>query len=304
MSMFERILVPLDGSDMAELALPFAEEIAGKLGSEIVLLHISESPLPDQRRALQFYIQQAAETTGQHAQTHIDAASEWAVCVRPVTMSGRPATEILDYAERENIGLIVMATHGRSGVKRWLLGSIASKVVRAAECPVVLIRGTTPQDELRERGALKRVLVPLDGSAESETVVPYIAELAAGLKAEVILFQSVDQAFHVTQPRGTIRTPFSPEEMAPILEEVEISLDRARQVLREKNVTSNIEVRIGDAPEEILKIADEVQADLVAMSTHGRSGLSRWAFGSVAEKVLYAATSPILLVRSTRADHK
>jgi nucleotide-binding universal stress UspA family protein len=248
-------------------------------------------------------LQQTAETATRYAQTHVDESTEKAFSVQPVTVRGRPETEILDYADSKDIGLIVMATHGRSGAKRWFLGSVANKVVRAAERPVVLVRCSAALDELRERGALRLALVPCDGSQESEAVIPYTAELASRLGMEVVLFQAVEQPYQVLHANATmdvqadLQVPFSPQEMEPLLEEAEVHLERASAAFRDRGVETRTEVRIGDPAEEIVNLAVEIEADLVAMSTRGRSGFSRWAFGSVAEKVLYSACFPLLLVR-------
>ena len=302
--MFDRLLVPLDGSDLAELALPYAAEIAVGIESEVTLLHVSESTNPKEHRARQFYLQKIAESTIQQARHGATEATPKAMRTRPITLAGNAAREILDYVDREDIDLIVMGTHGRSGAKRWLMGSVANKVVRASRKPVVIVRSAAVPADVSERGKLRKVLVPLDGSEESESVIPYVEDIGLRLKAEIALFQSVEQGYHVLDPEVNLQAPFSPGEMEPLLAKAEGDLDRAAKVLGDKGIATSTEVRIGEAAEEILAFAEEIGADLVAMSTHGRSGFGRWAFGSVAEKVLQASASPIMLVSTAPAERE
>jgi len=187
--MYEKILVPLDGSDLAEVALPYAEELAGRLGSEINLLHVSESTEAPYQRMHKFYIERTAETAKEGAEKYIERSEGKVIKVEPTMLVGNPAEEIVEYASKENIGLIVMATHGRSGISRWALGSVADKVVRATERPVGLIRAEGTLPDVREKGILNKVLVPLDGSKEGEAVISYVEDLASRLKAEVILLK-------------------------------------------------------------------------------------------------------------------
>ncbi|MCK4723172.1 MAG: universal stress protein, partial [Dehalococcoidia bacterium] len=155
----------------------------------------------------------------------------------------------------------------------------ADKVVRATKRPVALIRAKGARPDVREKGILNKALVPLDGSKEGEAVIPYIEELASGLKAEVLLLQ-----------------------VGPSKADTEDYLEKVSDRLKSKGITTRFEVRVGDAAGEIIKLADEIDADVVAMSTHGRSGIGRWALGSVAERVLNARNTPLLLVRAPGAS--
>ena len=300
--MYERILVPLDGSELAEVALPYAEELAGRLGFEIRLIHVSESGEDRYRHMGQYYIQGMAETTKLGAESHLKRMGEKTIKVQSASPIGHPAEEIADYADRENIGLIVMATHGRSGIKRWPLGSVADKVARAAKQPVALIRARGGRPDVRRKGILQEALIPLDGSKESEAVIPYVEELASKLQAKVVLFQAVALAYHVyTSGDTAAQVPYTEEEMEPLKANAKVYLEKVESELKSKGIITGIEVRVGDAAEQIIKVADEINADLVAMSTHGGSGLSRWVFGSVADKVLHSGNTPLLLVRTPRS---
>ena len=296
--MYEKILVPLDGSELAEVALPYAEELAGRLGSEGTLLYVSESAEDQYHRIPQFYMQEMAKATRRSAEGYLEKPEGKAIKVESTVLVGHPADEIVAYADREDIGLIVMATHGRSGIKRLALGSVAEKVVRTAKQPVALIRAKGARPDVREKGILNKALVPLDGSKESEAAIPYIEELASRLKGEVVLLQVVAQTHRViTGGYGTAQIPYTEEEIVSLKTSAEDYLKTVASRLEGKGINTRSEVRVGTAAEEIIKLADELYVDMVAMSTHGRSGVSRWVFGSVADKVLHAGNTPLLLVR-------
>ena len=124
--MYEKILVPLDMSELAEVALPYAEELAARLESEVTLIYVrapAENPTDPIHPA---YLQEMVEATKHFAESNLKKA----IKVRSAIIVGLPAGEIVDYADKEDFGLIVMATHGRSGIRRWVLGSVADKVMR------------------------------------------------------------------------------------------------------------------------------------------------------------------------------
>ena len=298
--MYKKILVPLDGSELAEVALPYAEEMAGRLGVGVTLIYVTESAEDQSHHMLQYYIHGMADATRHGAESHLKRPEGKEIKAESAILVGHPAEEIVNYADKEDIDLIVMATHGRSGIKRWGLGSIADKVVRAAKQPTLLIRADGSHPDVREKGILKEVVVPLDGSKESEAVIPYIEELASKLQAKVVLLQVLALSYHVYAGGEVVvtRFPYTEKEMEPLKAKAKDYLEKMGSLLKAKGVITRAEVRIGDAAEEIIQLADEINADVVAMSTHGRSGLSRWAFGSVAGKVLYGGNTPILLVRT------
>ena len=150
-----------------------------------------------------------------------------------------------------------------------------------------------------------RILVPLDGSKIGEAALPNVEELvsnlAPGLKVEVTLYQVVSPLTHYVGAGEVVaQIPYTEKEMEQIKQKVMDYLDRAGEGLRRKGAIVKCKVGIGKAADEIIKTADEINADLVAMSTHGRSGLSRWAFGSVTDRVLRGGNTPILVVRAPR----
>lgn len=148
----------------------------------------------------------------------------------------------------------------------------------------------------------ERTLIPLDGSKMGEAALSYVEELASklapGQKVEVTLFQVITSlTYYVTAGEGSAQVPYTEEELEQIKKKAMDYLDKAGEGLRSKGAIVKTKVAVGKAAEEIIKAEDEIKADLVAMSTRGRSGFSRWAFGSVTDKVLQGGKVPVLVVR-------
>ena len=154
----------------------------------------------------------------------------------------------------------------------------------------------------------ERILVPLDGSKVAESVLPYVEELvsglAPGLKGKVTLFHVLSPTHYVVAGEAGAPVPYTEAEMEQIKKKTIDYLDKAGEGLRSKGAVVECRVGVGKAAEEINKAADEINAGLVAMSTHGRSGLSRWAFGSVTDRVLRGGNRPVLMVRAPRETEK
>jgi nucleotide-binding universal stress UspA family protein len=306
--MFKRLLVPLDTSAVAEIALPYAEEIARHFGSEVILIHVkNQTDVPDkpERRA---YLTRMAATTEQNIKKSMDIPPGEKVKVASAIVGmprriNHPAEHILDYAEKENISLIVMATHGITGIRRWAMGSTANNVTRAFNRALLLIR-TSP--DVPRSVHIANMLVTLDGSKQSEAVLPYVETIAAKLKAEIHLLYVVELLYHIypySEPlgfygtAGMIKVAYNAEEMKPMKEVGEKYIKSVSNKLTAGGIKTDYEVRIGSPGDEIIKVEAEIRPDIVAMSTHGHSGFGRWDHGSITDKVLHAGTTPLLLVR-------
>ncbi len=298
--MYEKILVPLDGSELAQIALPYADKLARVLGSQITLIYVSESADDRYHHMHQFYLQQMVENVKQNSERHFDNQERKTIKIDSVILAGDPAEEIVKYAGQEDIGLIVMSTHGRSGIRRWAMGSVADKVMRATKQPLAIVRakGARP-DMLGERSILSKILVTLDGSKEGEAVIPHVEELASKLQAEVILLQVIAPDYHIYASGGPEYGVYAEQQMESMKKFVRDYLDEIIARLEQREVIAKAEIILGTAAETIINFADQINASLVAMTTHGRSGVSRWAIGSVAERVLRAGNTPLLLVRTS-----
>ncbi len=302
--MYKKILVPLDGSELAEVALPYAEELAGRLGSEVILLHVCESAEERYHNMHQLYMQKMVGATKRGVKKYLEKPGATSISVRSAILFGHPAEQILDYADKKRIELIVIATHGLSGIRRWVLGSVADKVVNATKQPLVLIRASGTHHHVLEKGRMNKMILTLDGSKESEAVIPYIEDLASRLNGEVVLFQVVPPPSPVyAVPGYTGQIPYTPAQVELWKIEAEAYLKNVADAFKGKRIKVRSKVRVGDTAHEIIKFADEVHADLVAMSTHGRSGISRWALGSTADKVMRAGNTSLFLVRAAGAKN-
>lgn len=155
----------------------------------------------------------------------------------------------------------------------------------------------------------EKILVPLDGSKVGEAALPYVVELVSKLspevKIEITLLQVASALTHyVVAGEAVAPVPYTEKEVEQIKGKAMDYLNKAGEVLKSRGVTVNSRVEVGNAAEEIIRAADEVNADIIAMSTHGRSGLSRWAFGSVTDKVLRGGNKPVLVVRVPKEAEK
>jgi nucleotide-binding universal stress UspA family protein len=277
--MYERIIVPLDGSKLAEVALPYAEELAAKMDSYISLLSVLPSEEASEHQQFQTYIKKIAEVTKFHAQKYTENGGSKPIKVLTATRTGNPAESIIEYANKVPFQLIVMASHGRSGVNRWAVGSVADKVVRAnISQPVMLVRAKESRSDIREKRILKKALVPLDGSTGSEAVIPYISKMASKLHMELMLLN--------VKPKNNHDNGDS-----------ESYLQDWCIKFKGEAITAGYKVITGSVADKIIDTADEFAFDLVAMSTRGKGGLNLWSLGSVAQKVFLGGNTPLLLVR-------
>ncbi len=305
--MFNKILVPLDGSKLAEKALPYAEEMVIEFGSKVTLLSAGapeDTPLHDEYYQ---YLNKTYPAVEERIKKTVASPAKKKVKI-DTALTGRiglvndAAAEILDYADKQDFNMIIMATHGRTGAMRWVLGDTANKVARAFSCPLLLIRAKT---DVPESVHIKKILVPLDGSKEGEAVLPYVEAFAAKLKPEIILLHVVDLLYHVyAYPAaagyggdGIVRVPYTPEEMKPSVETGEKYIKGISDKLAEKGISNKTEIRTGTAGEEIMEAEGERRPDLIIMSTHGHSGFGRFEHGSITDKVLHGGAAPLLLVR-------
>ena len=310
--MYKKILVPLDTSKLAEVALPYAEELAAKLGSEVILIHVGTLADGADKSDHSIYINKMVAATERKIKKSPALPPGEKVKVTPVILGSpgiitNPPEEILDYAVKENIDLIIMATHGRTGIRRWALGSTANKVARAAQCPLLLIRA---RSDMPRSVRLDKILVPLDGSKPGEAVLPYIENIASRLKSKISLLIVVEPPYHVYPyaegagyygVAGVVRVPYTEEELKPFMEVAEKYIKGVNDGLSARGIRTSYEIRTGSPGEEIIEEEAEQHPDMVAMSTHGHSGFGRWDHGNVADKVLHGGNTPLLLVRPPRS---
>lgn len=302
--MFERILVPLDGSPQAELILSQVARILRREDSEIILLRAVDTPKEIGRVDLTSLQKADREEAQRYIHDVARRFNERGARVHGRVADGYPADVILDAARTEGATLIAMTTHGRGGFARWTLGSVAEKVARAADIPLLLVRSfrRNPKGDLEpnipEELPFRRILAAVDGSPHSMSIVSSVEKFAQLYGSEILVT-------HV-RPPFVLPSPVLPgmEAALPVTrpEPLPADKDAATAAAAERFRQAGLTVRRlsveGEPASEILALSATEHADLIALGTHGRSGFPRWALGSVAERVLRSAEKPLLLVRT------
>ncbi len=303
--MKRKILIPLDGSPFAERVLAFVREVAKPSASELLLVHVTQPSqyytvlVPDAMHTVDItHWQEQAEKYLKRMTAELQAEG---YDVTSVMSEGDVASTICDVADAQDADLIAMTTHGRSGIEKWVLGSVADRVVRSARQPVFLVR---PQEDRMPSAPIRRILVPLDGSRLAEQALPEAITLAKANRSEIWLLQSVEfPEYWGEEYAGMHALPsmISTEEQEAAAREY--LLQRAEGLTAE-GIPAQIVVTTGHAASAISDVVADNDIDLIVMCTHGRSGLSRWVFGSVAEKVVRLAQCPVLLIRTQEANEE
>lgn len=297
-TMYRQILVPLDGSLLAERALPLATWLAARLGSRILLVRavwVQTFPGADPTAAQVAAVQEAeAYLRGVAARL-----AERAIPTDIAVPYAPPAEGILLEAGLRGADLIVLSTHGRSGLGRWLYGSVAEAVLARSPLPVVLVRASAPEALWEREPWRARLLVPLDGSPLAEEALPHAVGLARALEATVVLVHAVPPPVLPLAEfslAGAMALPDAdPIEQARRAATAYLETVAAR--LAAQGVQTQTTVVEGAAATAILEVSRAVGAVLIVMATHGRTGLGRLLFGSVALEVLHRGDRPLLLVR-------
>jgi len=330
-----KILVPLDGSKRAERALPVAARIARACGGSVVLLRAVTIPIKYEPYMYESLVSQSPIFRQQVLDLETEKLKQYLADIarsedlmdlktETITLTGEAAPTILDVAREQHIDLIVMSSHGHTGFKRWVLGSVAQRVARHSPVPVFILRdgGSLPThsfpDPKRPLRALMG-LVPLDGSELAESALVPAAELITALAAPAQGIMQLTQVIPFPgseQDDAQGRTDLEAKEQA--ICEAELYLGVVADRLRNGNITDlhfGVVCSIAegkDVAEALIRLAEHGEAmestgllgscDLLVMATHGRSGLQRWIMGSVTERVLEATKLPLLIVHACRSD--
>ncbi len=301
--MFERILLPLDGSELAERALPYGRELARKLGAELILFHVCSPEHNQQKHMHKVYLDSLARSLERSLKGGELKDTEVKVTTRVET--GEPQENVCNLVEKNDIGLIVMAAVGASGLKVGkMLGSVSDNICRTVPIPVMVVRHQNDRRISGRKQLINRILLTLDGSDLSKLALPVGEELAASLKVPITLFQMAQIIVPYGNYDGTTDY-IPPVEYTRLIEDeekrVKAEISALDEELKGKGLAVTHAVTSGfgfDAAEEIIQTGKKAGADLIVMSTHGRSGLRRWVLGSVAEKVLRYSEIPVLLVNA------
>ena len=305
--MYKRILVPLDGSTLGGQTLPYVRVIGSALNCPVELIRIFEvdpyitpyvayptrvifqeqaKAAADHREEVMHSLEPISNTlsgaglnvTARVLEPHAPGSGPSSSITKEVATG--PAHHIIEEAEREADTLIVMCTHGRSGIGRWVLGSVADKVLHAATNPLLLVRGQ-PEESAPADASIDSIIVPWDGSGVAEQIWPHAVALSQAFGVKVHLVNVI------------------PEDRSHALEEDQLRRvgDRLVQDGAHSYDTSLVH---GDPAQAIVDMTEQFPQSIVAMTTHGRSGVGRWVMGSVTDRVVRYAAGPVLV---TRAQH-
>jgi nucleotide-binding universal stress UspA family protein len=300
--MYSKVLVPLDGSKTAEKVLHYARYLAGKFKIPVELLavidiaemaaHISaekvrhlDTMIEDGMRASTSYLRGIA-TTFRDANVTCTVEKD------------RAENAIIGKGEADSAMLIAMATHGRSGLNRFLLGSVTEKVLRGTVNPLLLVRATEAAKAEGE-AVIKSVVVPLDGSELAESVIPMMTGFAKALDLEVVLIR----AYHIPYNSyagddGSYAVNYD-ELIASVRDEAKEYIEKKVAEVKKLGVAKVSAItKEGFAGDEIIAAGRKTPDSLIAMCSHGRSGVKRWMLGSVTETVVRHAGEPVLVVRA------
>jgi nucleotide-binding universal stress UspA family protein len=296
-----KILVTLDGSPAAEAVLPYVLLLAARLRIPIELISVID--LTELARSAAAYeslfLDQLAEDETRRRREYLEkiAPSFANGQIDCRILKGNPESSIVEYAAQNPAAIIAMATHGRSGLNRWLLGSVAEKVLRSTSNPLLLIR-SMPTAVTEQQVSIQSIMVPLDGSALAESVLPPVSKLAKKLYAEMVLFRAYNIPPGFYEAGGGFAIDLD-RLLAQTEADVLTYLEEKKAALKKAGVGSvTIASRQGYDADEIINYAGNRPDRLIAMCSHGRSGVRRWAVGSVAETVVRHCSSPVLVFRA------
>ncbi len=297
--MIETILIPLDGSTLAECVIPHSIAIAQTFNARIVQVRIPEEPssISTQRSVdpLNWHIRKS------EAMAYLDGVAtrmeQSGLPAQSVILEGRAADQIVAYAESHDIDLIMLSSHGQSGLSDWSVSSITSKVIRRASTSVMLVRANQP--DLPADKPYHRLLVPLDGSRRAEYALPIATALAHKYQSELLL------AHVVTKPEMARRTPPAEEDLELANRLLERNRDEGARYLDELEVrlrSDSFDIRtrllVGEYLTDALHdLVAQESADLVIMSAHGLSGEPRWHHGRVVSSFIDYGTTPLLIAQ-------
>jgi nucleotide-binding universal stress UspA family protein len=288
--MYQSILVPMDGSPLAEVVLPYVYALCDRFGPKVTFLHVCQSN--ESAFMCDAYVKHLADTAEhkiKDGKGKIDAT----------TVSGTVHERILEQADKAANDLILMAAHGYSGRGDWMLGSVVHKVISSAKAPVLMVREQLPN---RTGGWPQNAIVPLDGSSLSESVLPHVVAMAKTGVAVTLLRVCEPPVLLADYPDSVM-----PEGWDEHINLAKRSAENACSVylddvvtkrLQKEGVKADSTVVLADrAADGIIENIGRDPTALVVMSTHGRSGFSRWPYGHVTDRVVLASKNPVLLVR-------
>ena len=305
---YKKMLVPLDGSPLSESILPYAVSFAEGLKTPIELLHVIDL---DVLRTYFNNAQQQARPIDEvedqmkaHATNYLQKVASSVpkdLAVRQTVAIGAAQAVILAEAEKEGGTLLAMATRGHSGLKRWFFGSVADRVLHGAQTPLLLFKGSAEGNVGQKAAFINRILVPLDGSGLAEQILPHVATLAKAMNLQVELLRIYSLPVTAIAPASPAAYPIGAQMLTvdAFRDEAVGYLQTKFEELREGERLPQVSQTVGegDAADQIIEAAQQTKHSLIAMSTHGRSGVGRLVLGSVADRVIRQSGDPVFVIR-------
>lgn len=301
--MFDKILVPLDGSRLAECVLPHAVTLAQAFEARLtfvqVVERISGSGLSRTIDPLRWQIRKT------EAQAYLNEVSariqETGLETEEHVLEGQAAERIVDFAHSQDVDLILLSSHGRSGLSQWNISSVVQKIIWQAHMPMMIVRAyqTVPDATMQLR--YERILAPLDGSQRAECVLPFANQLACSQGTELLL------AHVVGRPEVPHHTPLAQEEVELIDRLTEYNRLEAADYLKDlaARLQCDVQPRLlssEDAAAALHELVDEENVDLVALSAHGYTSGTKWPYGSMALNFIAYGSTPLLIVQDLSPD--
>jgi len=295
--MFKHILVPLDGSKLAESAIPYAVYLCKKLNSRITLLHVIEKDAPPEIHG-QRHLTTEVESCGylgEIADKHFDFCKvDRHVHAEEVS---KVSSSIVDHSGEMKPDLIILTAHGAGGLRDVIAGSIAQQVIASGNVAVLLIK---PEEEAPANpDKFDKILVPLDGEPDHEHALDIAEDISSALGATIHLVRVVPTFSTLSGQHAAVGTllPGTTEAILDIAEEEACEyLQEKIDHLRKKGIDCSAETRRGEVSDEVVDVADQSKSDCIVLGTHGKAGLGAFWAGSVAPKIVTKTRLPILLV--------
>ncbi|MCD4749692.1 MAG: universal stress protein [Thermoanaerobaculales bacterium] len=304
--MFRHILVPLDGSPLAECVLPHALEIARAFTARLTVLQVLECP--SSRDGTPAVDPLDWHLTKAESEAYLDGVAErlrdHGADVRKACLEGRPAERVIEFAHRSGVDLIALSSHGQSGLSGWNVSSVVQKIILRAHVSILLVRAYELVSKRLADLRYRRLMVTLDGSHRAECVLPSATGLARHHKAEVLLTHVV------RRPEMPRRAPLSAEDVELTNRVVQRNTSEATRYLEHLHARLSPDISeirpcmlvAQNASIALHELVETQSVDLVIISAHGHSGGSRWPYGSVAVSFIVYGNTPLLIVQDLAPD--
>ena len=297
--MLQHILVGLDGSPLAESILEYVSTLAKGLSADVTLLHVVPSPPSRQSGELHHFLgpllQQEETQAVEYLQRVAPRLVAAGIKVQSQVVIGEAAAEIIRTAQQEHQDLIALATHGRSGLQRWIHGSVAEKVLQTTRTPLLLIRPN--EEHAPPPSQLTRIVIPLDGSPLAESVLPLAEALALQCNVPLVLLRVVEiTAFTFVDPMGMAGVNYQ-VLLDSVQEDADNYVHELAARVREKGVQVETATPMGLPADKVVGYAHDHPGSLIVMATHGRTGFTQALLGSVARRIVQHGNTPTLVIR-------